>query len=75
MTELREGQRVQLNLFAMSAWRREIYAGCGNGVVGGFHGERVWVKFDGDWRALFLAEEVEPAVEQLGMFAADVSTK
>ena len=68
MTELHEGQRVQLNRFAMSSERREIYAGNGNGVVAGFRGERVWVKFDDGWRALFLAAEVEPAVEQIGMF-------
>lgn len=75
MNELRDGQRVQLNLAAMSQARREIYARSGNGIVDGFRGERVWIQFDDGWRALFLPEEVEPAVEQISMFAADVSAE
>jgi len=68
MNELREGQRVQLTLSTMMRERRDVYAGYSRGVVAGFHGERIWVKFDGGWRALFSATEIEPAVEQIGMF-------
>ena len=68
MEELREGQRVQLNLGQMSPARREIYAHNGNGIVAGFHEKRIWLQFDNGWRALFAPEEVEPAVEQIGMF-------
>jgi hypothetical protein len=38
--QLREGQRVILDLFAMSPECREVYAGYGSGVVVGFHGGR-----------------------------------
>jgi hypothetical protein len=68
MEELREGQRVQLNLAQMAPHRREVYAGSGPGKVAGFRDERIWLKFDNGWSALFSPEEVEPAVEQIGMF-------
>jgi len=68
VTELREGQRVILDLFAMSPERREVYAGYSSGVVVGFHGGRAWVKFDSGWRALFSVRELVPAMEQIGMF-------
>ena len=68
MSELHEGQRVQLNLAKMPAHRREVYARNGNGVVAGFVNERVWVEFDDGRRALFWIDELEPAVEQIGMF-------
>lgn len=76
MAELREGQRVQLNLEQMAPHRREVYAHNGPGEVAGFVGERVWVKFDAGWRTLFLAEEVQPEVVQGSLFnVAAVSTK
>ena len=70
--QLREGQRVQLNLEAMKPHRREVYSGQGPGVVTGLGmGERVWVLFDDGWNALFWTEEVQPAVEQIGLFAQE----
>ena len=66
---------MQLNLGQMSPARREIYAHNGNGIVAGFRDGRIWLKFDNGWSALFSPEEVEPAVEQIGMFGAEVSVK
>ncbi len=73
MTEqLRKGQRVQLNLEAMKPFRREVYAGQGPGVVTDLGmGERVWVLFDNGWNAMFWTDEVQAAVEQIGLFAQE----
>lgn len=74
MSELREGQRVQLSQTA-PRYRRQMYAQSGYGTVRGFTGDRAFVEFDDGNRAYFMAGELEPAVEQIGMFAADVSAE
>ncbi len=68
MTELREGQRVQ---FSESAprHRRQIFESCGCATVRSFANGRVWVEFADGNRGYFFQEELEPAVEQIGMFA------
>jgi len=68
MNELREGQRVQLSQ-AAPRHRREIFLPCGFGTVRGFAGNRVFVEFDDGNRSWFLPSELEPAVEQIGLFA------
>ena len=67
MNELREGQRVQLSQ-AAPRHRREVFAQCGYATVRGFAGNRAFVEFDDGNHGYFLAGELEPAVEQIGMF-------